>query len=163
MLRFDREIKGTRDSDHYATPKCLYRQLNQEFSFSFDPCPLRCSFNGLALPWYGNIYVNPPYSNIEPFIRKGITELDLGRAKAVVFLLPVRSDTRYWHELILPGANELRFIKGRLNFNESKCPAPFPSVLIVFRQPPGPLKVSTYFISKAAVQNRQSQQHENQF
>ena len=29
-------------------------------------------------------------------------------------------------------AKEIRFVKGRLNFNESKSPAPFPCVLVIF-------------------------------
>lgn len=29
-------------------------------------------------------------------------------------------------------ATEIRFIKGRLNFNESKSLAPFPCVLVIF-------------------------------
>jgi hypothetical protein len=148
MLRFVKEIKGTRASDHYATPKLLYRQLYQEFQFNFDPCPLRSSFDGLMQRWRESVYVNPPYSNIEPFIRKGINELDSRRAQTIVFLLPVRSDTRYWHELIMPRANELRFIKGRLNFNEAKSPAPFPCVIVIFYKQRSPLKVSSFIQSK---------------
>lgn len=148
MIRFVKEIKGTRNSDHYATPRDLYRQLNDEFQFTFDPCPLRSSFNGLLLHWHGNIYANPPYSNIAPFIRKGITELECGRARIVVFLLPVRSDTRYWHELILPKAKEIRFIKGRLNFNETRSPAPFPCVIVVFCKERSTLTISGFIPEK---------------
>ena len=27
-------------SDNWETPKYLYDELNQEFNFNFDPCPL---------------------------------------------------------------------------------------------------------------------------
>lgn len=79
-----------------------------------------------------NIYINPPYSNIEPFIRKGLDEIKVGRANKCVYLIPIRSDTKYWHDLVLKYAYEIRFVKGRLNFNESKSPAPFPCVLVIF-------------------------------
>ena len=132
MIRFNKEIQGTRDSDHYATPKRFYDKLHDEFNFNYDPCPLRSEFNGLLTEWNGNVYINPPYSNIEPFIKKGIEELKIGNADVLVYLIPVRSDTKYWHSLIMPYATEIRFVKGRLNFNESKNPAPFPCVLVIF-------------------------------
>tara|TARA_R110000744_G_C18921429_1_gene511893 strand:+ start:44 stop:493 length:450 start_codon:yes stop_codon:yes gene_type:complete len=134
MIRFNKEIQGTRESDHYATPKEFYNRLNKEFIFDYDPCPLRSSVDGLLTEWKGNIYVNPPYSNIEPFIYKGINEIKNGNAKKIIYLIPIRSDTKYWHNLIMPYANEIRFIKGRLNFNDSKSPAPFPCVIVVFNE-----------------------------
>ena len=134
MIRFNKEIQGTRESDHYATPKKFYKKLNKEFDFDYDPCPLRSEVDGILTKWEGNIYINPPYSNIEPFISKGIEELRKGNADKLVYLIPIRSDTKYWHNLIMPYAYEIRFIKGRLNFNESKSPAPFPCVLVIFNK-----------------------------
>jgi len=134
MIRFVKAIQGTRDSDNYATPKKFYDKLNKEFQFDFDPCPLRSEVDGLYIDWNGNIYINPPYSNIEPFIKKGIMEIQDGRAKVCVYLIPMRSDTKYWHELIMKYASEIRFVKSRLNFNESKSPAPFPCVLVIFNK-----------------------------
>ena len=147
MIRFVKAIQGTRDSDNYATPKVFYRKLHSEFKFDFDPCPLRSEVDGLLLDWNGNIYVNPPYSNIEPFIEKGIHEIQKGNANKIVYLIPMRSDTKYWHNLIMKYGSELRFVKGRLNFNESKSPAPFPVVIIIFDKILGGngLKVCSYF------------------
>lgn len=48
-------------------------------------------------------------------------------------LIPSRTDTRYWHDFIFPYAKEIRFIKGRLKFNNNKNPATFPSAVIVFK------------------------------
>ena len=47
-------------------------------------------------------------------------------------LLPSRTDTRYFHEYIQHRA-EIRFIKGRLKFSDSKNGAPFPSMLVIYR------------------------------
>jgi site-specific DNA-methyltransferase (adenine-specific) len=131
MIRFSKDIQGTRNSDDYATPIKFYEKLNKEFEFDFDPCPFQSDFDGLTTDWNGNIYINPPYSSIEPFIKKGIEELKNGNANKCVYLIPVRSDTKYWNDLIMQYASEIRFVKGRLNFNESKSPAPFPCVLVV--------------------------------
>jgi len=132
MIRFNKEIQGTRESDHYATPVKFYKKLNNEFQFNYDPCPLRSEVDGLLTEWKGIIYINPPYSNIAPFLIKGIEEIKNGNSKKLVFLIPIRSDTKYWHNLIMKYAKEIRFIKGRLNFNELKSPAPFPCVLVIF-------------------------------
>lgn len=132
MIRFNKEIQGTRNSDDYATPIKFYDKINKEFNFDYDPCPLKSDFDGLKTEWIGNIYINPPYSKIKPFIEKGISEINKGNAKFCVFLIPIRSDTAYWHDLIIPNAKEIRYIRGRLNFNESKTPAPFPCVLVIF-------------------------------
>ena len=132
MIRFNTKIHGTRDSDNYCTPKAFYRKLDYEFGFDLDPCPFKSEIDGLLLEWNGNIYVNPPYSNIEPFLLKGIAELKTGKADKCIYLIPVRSDVKYWHNIIMKYASEIRFIKGRLHFNESKSPAPIPCVLIIF-------------------------------
>lgn len=48
-------------------------------------------------------------------------------------LLPARTDTRWFHEYIYNKA-EIRFIKGRLKFGNSKNSAPFPSMVIIFQR-----------------------------
>ena len=50
----------------------------------------------------------------------------------VVMLIPARTDTKYFHEFIYHKAKEIRFIKGRLKFGDSKNSAPFPIMIIVF-------------------------------
>ena len=47
-------------------------------------------------------------------------------------LIPSRTDTRWFHEWVY-GKAELRFVKGRLRFNDSKHSAPFPSLVVVYR------------------------------
>ncbi|WFD12230.1 hypothetical protein [Tepidibacter hydrothermalis] len=47
-------------------------------------------------------------------------------------LIPSRTDTKYWHEWIF-GKAEIRFIKGRLKFDDSKNSAPFPSAIVIFK------------------------------
>lgn len=62
-------------------------------------------------------------------------------AKAtVVCLVPSRTDTKWWHDYAMKG-NEIRFIKGRLKFGNSKNSAPFPSAIIVFGKTHKDLKV----------------------
>ena len=49
----------------------------------------------------------------------------------VVMLLPARTDTKWFHDYIYHKA-EIRFIRGRLKFGDSKNSAPFPSMVVVY-------------------------------
>ena len=118
-------------SDNWNTPKSLYKQLNKEFLFDFDPCPQTPDFDGLFIEWGARNFVNPPFSNWQKWVKKGYEEYL--KDKTVVFLIAARTDTRAFHDYILPYAKEIRFIRGRLKFSGSKCPAPFPSMVVIFK------------------------------
>lgn len=106
---------GLVNNDHWETPDYLYEELNKEFNFDFDPCPLYSKIDGLAIPWGKVNFVNPPYNRIDKpkFILKAYNEWKLG--KICVLLLPAATGTKQFHEIILPNA-EVRFIKGRISF-----------------------------------------------
>lgn len=115
----------------WQTPKAVYQILDAEFNFDHDPVPSKYTVDGLSSDWGGSNYVNPPYGRELPkFIKKGYEEWQKG--KTVVFLIPSRTDTRWWHDYVMK-ADEIRFIKGRLKFDEYKNSAPFPSALVIFR------------------------------
>lgn len=103
-------------SDDWATPKEFYDELDREFYFDFDPCPLHSEVDGLLIDWGGANYVNPPYSRKlkEAFVIKAIEESKKG--KLCVMLLPVSTSTKLFHEHIQPNAKEIRFVKGRIKF-----------------------------------------------
>jgi site-specific DNA-methyltransferase (adenine-specific) len=123
----------SKKSDDWATPQNLYALLDSEFGFDFDPCPLNRTFDGLEVNWGKRNFVNPPYSNQRAFIEKGNLELMRGNAELNVYLLPARTDTKLFHELIY-GKSEIRFLRGRLKFGDSKNSAPFPSMVCVMRK-----------------------------
>ena len=115
----------------WTTPKSVYKELNKEFHFLFDPCPSLPKFDGLKVNWHKRNFVNPPYGRaIVQWIKKGYEESLKGRL--VVFLIPSRTDTRWWHDYIMK-ADEIRFIRGRLKFGGATNAAPFPSCVAVFR------------------------------
>jgi site-specific DNA-methyltransferase (adenine-specific) len=82
--------------------------------------------------WNGRVFCNPPYSNIRDFLEKGRNEIEAGRAEVVVYLLPARTGTRWFHDLILH-RGEIRFLRGRLRFGDASNVAPFDSMVVVFR------------------------------
>jgi len=107
---------GSEPNDHWATPKWLYDQLNEEFKFDFDPCPLHANFDGLTIEWGRSNFINPPYNRVDKpkFIQKAFEECLKG--KVCVMLIPVSTSTKQFHEVILPNA-EIRFLKGRVAFS----------------------------------------------
>lgn len=113
-------------SDYWATPPEIVSCLESEFgAFDLDPCcrpetaKARKFFveadDGLAQQWHGRVFLNPPYSNPAPWLQKAIEETETGRASLVVALLPVSTDTAWFHDLVKPHA-EIRFVRGRIRF-----------------------------------------------
>ncbi len=113
--------RSIKHSDNWATPEKLYQELNDEFGFDFDPCPLNLNeitpeTDGLLSDWGKRNFVNPPYSRRlkEQFIKKAILEATKG--KLCVLLIPVSTSTAIFHDYILPNASEIRFLRGRVRF-----------------------------------------------
>lgn len=131
---------GNINSDHWATPKKLYEELNKEFNFDFDPCPLNSNFDGLKTEWGISNFVNPPYNRVDKpkFIQKAFDEWKKG--KTCVLLIPAATSTRQFHDLILPNA-EIRFVKGRIAFEgyntkgeySTKNKGKHDSMIVIFR------------------------------
>ena len=125
-------------TDMRETPQDFFNKLNKEFNFDVDVCATKenakCKKfytpeeNGLQQNWAGTCWMNPPYGReISRWVKKA------AESKAtVVCLLPARTDTRWFHEYIYNKA-EIRFIKGRLKFGNSDNSAPFPSMIVIFK------------------------------
>lgn len=129
-------------TDQWATPHDFFDKLNNEFQFDLDPCAdetnAKCKKyytkedDGLAQNWDGfRVFCNPPYGRE---IGKWVKKASETRGGLVVMLIPARTDTSYWHDYI-HGKAEVRFIRGRLKFGDSKNSAPFPSAVVIFREP----------------------------
>lgn len=123
------KVHFTSYKQDWKTPKAVYQTLNAEFNFDFDPCPTKPKFDGLTTEWGQCNFINPPYNELRKWLEKGFTEWKKG--KTVVFLIPSRTDTIAWHDYVMK-ATEIRFIKGRLRFNDNRKDAPFPSAIIIF-------------------------------
>ncbi|MBG9915274.1 adenine methyltransferase [Bacillus sonorensis] len=130
------------ETDLWATPQYFFDRLNKEFNFTLDPCSnglnnkcdryFTAEDDGLSREWQGEtVFMNPPYGRvIGDWVRKAYEE-GQKRGTKVVALIPARTDTKYWHEYVM-NAREIRFVKGRIKFGDSKNSAPFPSAVVVF-------------------------------
>lgn len=127
-------------TDQWSTPQWFFDKLNDEFHFTLDPCAdefnHKCEKyftkeqNGLIQDWSGErVFCNPPYGReIGEWVKKCATS----DAEIVVMLIPARTDTKWFHEFIY-NKTEIRFLRGRLKFGNSKNSAPFPSMVVVFK------------------------------
>lgn len=136
------KVMYSNKSDEWETPIDLFNSLNNEFMFTLDPCATaenhKCSKwfsakdNGLEKSWGGHtVFCNPPYSQIKLWAKKAWEE-HFNPDTTIVMLIPARTDTQYFHNYIYHRA-EIRFIKGRLKFGDGKNPAPFPSMIVIWR------------------------------
>jgi len=128
-------------SNEWETPQEFFDRLNLEFNFTLDAAATdenaKCAKyftlneNGLAQSWQGEtVFLNPPYGRaVGEWIAKAHAEAE--RGATVVCLIPARTDTRYFHDHCFKG--EVRFVRGRLKFGNSKNSAPFPSAVVIFR------------------------------
>jgi len=125
----------------WATPQKLFDQLNKEFLFDLDvaanstnaKCPKFYdeSANGLAQDWKGVCFMNPPYGRAIPkWVEKAYNE-SIKHTSRIVCLLPVRSDTKWWHNYVMK-SYEIRLMNRRLTFEGASNKAPFPACIVVF-------------------------------
>lgn len=86
-------------------------------------------------------WMNPPFGRELPkFLDKALSELWKTTEHTEVWcLIPARTDTAWFHDLVWPNADMIWFLQGRINFLEhgdcKKASAPFPNMLVVFRGP----------------------------
>lgn len=115
-------------------------------NFDLDPCAapdprpwntakkhLSLEDDGLAQPWAGRVWLNPPYGNDVALWMKKMAAHRNGIA-----LTFARTETEWWKLYVWPIATALLFIYGRLNFcypdgSVSQYNAGGPSVLIAYR------------------------------
>jgi len=114
----DRNIK---ENNNWATPEYFYKPLNDRFDFDFDPCPLNTGEinkenDGLLIEWGERNFVNPPYSRAlkEAFVKKALQVSQNG--SLCVLLIPVSTSTALFHDVILPNAKEIEFVRRRIKF-----------------------------------------------
>ena len=134
MKSFD----STTGESTWITPPELQKTLGE---FDLDPCAaddmpywtatrmVTKSEDGLKVDWTGErVWLNPPYGRfIVPFLE---------RMHKGIALLPVRTDCKWFHELVAKRADALFFLKGRVRFidkNGRKAGSPaFASMLVSY-------------------------------
>ena len=117
-MSFTTRTEATRDD--WQTPIELVSDLGL---FDLDPCancdaPTRLARqgftvkdNGLALPWNGRVWLNPPYGREARTWLAKLAEHGNGIA-----LIPPRVGAKWFHETVLATFDAILFHKGRIAF-----------------------------------------------
>ncbi len=131
-------------SDTWITPPDIIARLGGADSFDLDPCaapaqPWPCARrsyteaeDGLAQPWDGRCWVNPPYGReLEAWMAKLAAH---GQGTALIF---ARTETEAFFKTVWRRASALLFLEGRLHFHyedgtRAKANGGAPSVLIAY-------------------------------
>jgi len=141
-------------TDNWPTPQDFYDRLNDEFNFELDVCSSRANHkapfyfaldhedaarrDGLEADWSdggatGAVWMNPPYGKtIRAWMAKAF-ETAHSTGRTVVCLVPVRSSSLWWHDLVLDTGAEVRYVKGRLTFGDATNTAAFGSAVVIYR------------------------------
>lgn len=124
----------------WSTPQDLFDKLNEEFGFTLDVASTHENAktsrhytqeeDGLKQSWDNEIvWCNPPYGRgLADWVKKASEQL----GGVCVMLIPSRTDTKWFHEYIYHKA-EIRFLKGRLKFGGHKTAAPFPNMVVIWK------------------------------
>lgn len=130
------------ESDEWETPQAFFDDLDDDNHFTLDVAANaenhKCERyytkedDGLSQPWDGVVWCNPPYSEVEKWVRKADQECRDNGTRTIM-LLPARTDTKWFHDFIYQRYG-IEFIRGRLKFSGAKNPAPFPSMLVFFEE-----------------------------
>lgn len=142
-------------SDEWGTPGWIWRPLSEALNgFDLDPAsgaernPIADEqftgppdgTDGLSEPWHGDVWVNPPFSDMGDWTEKARNEARRDEVDTVWFLMPNRSATGYYHnDFIQEAALKVEF-QGRVDFDTTAdnggSGAPFPVIIVVFGDPP---------------------------
>jgi hypothetical protein len=129
------------DTTTWLTPPGLINSLGE---FDLDPCTpaempwatARCRYtpvhDGLVQPWFGRVWLNPPYGREVDAWMKKMCEHNSG-----VALIFARTETACWHDYIWEKASGILFLRGRLHFHypngeRAKANAGAPSALVAY-------------------------------
>lgn len=146
MATHHHKLETSSKSDEHYTPAKIKDALllfNPE-GFSLDPCSnsatepnivADCHYtidhNGLAQPWFGSVFCNPPFSAIKPWATKAIQEISRGEMSELIFLS--KFDGRVsWFSILMEHSNLYCVVQGYCRYGEMTTPATFTTVLWYF-------------------------------
>lgn len=106
--------------------------------------------DGLHQRWRGAVWCNPPYSDIEPWVRRAFFAQEHEHATVAMLLPCNRTEQPWWQTLIEPVRDgrgqsrlETHFLPGRIKFGHpgnrdavGVGSPPFGCVLLIWRQAP---------------------------
>lgn len=135
------------ETDEWSTPLSFVRPLARALGgFDLDPAsgaetsPIAQTTytedeDGLSKPWFGRVWLNPPYSEMAAWMEKCMAESKQDNTDVILALVKGDTSTDWWHRYA-PEADAVAFLDHRLKFGEDAGSAPFPNHVFVFGDAP---------------------------
>ena len=131
-------------SEEYETPDEIFKPLQKEFNLVLDVCAAKenkkCQKyftkedDALTKDWNENFWMNPPFGRqLGKWVERAYLESQKHSVIGVL-LLPVRSNTIWWHKYIIDTKAELRFLKGEIKFVGYKKGLWLPFAVVIFKK-----------------------------
>lgn len=127
--------------DEYNTPKWVTYPLSEAIDgFDLDPCTSdeftsiakeSYEVGGIKKGWKGDVWLNPPYSDIGPWLKKVQREIEFGNADRVFALVPYRTQTQ-WFQNNVSLVSAICFVEGCISFGDSDDTAPFGNIILYY-------------------------------
>jgi phage N-6-adenine-methyltransferase len=132
-------LQSLPEKDTWQTPSWLTDGIGAAIGgFDLDPCAgpdtriaetnysIQRGENGLQQDWFGDVWVNPPFTSKVDWVHKAISEYDDPDGADRVFLLtPDSTDVKSWfHGDIVPTAEYVWFAEGRVKFLDPQTGEP---------------------------------------
>ena len=135
------------DRDSRFTPKDFMEHVYTAFGeIALDPCAHALSpviahrrimlsegGDGLIDDWSERLaFMNPPFSSLLVWMKRALQQWQIGNIETVVCLVPVRSDSAWFHETLSPVA-DIYLLQGRVRFlgiQGKAQPTPFSLMLV---------------------------------
>jgi len=119
----DTSFQKTTASDEWQTPWEIVHALGD---FDLDPCASNANHkapdfytkdeDGLAQPWHGRVWCNPPYS--QPALYQFCEKMaEHGNGILLIF---ARTGNKVWQEIIFPKATAVLFLRKRIQFIDNQ-------------------------------------------
>lgn len=132
----------TGGSDEHDTPVDFFAPIAEAVDgFDLDPAASETSDladrnvtkdeDGMSIPWEGDVWLNPPYSEVADWMEYARNQYEHGNADRIVALVFARTGTRWWHNHATT-ADLVCLVKGRLTFGDAENSAPAPSAVLVW-------------------------------
>lgn len=140
----------TGGSDEHDTPVSFFAPIAEAVGgFDIDPAASETSDlaernvtkdeDGLSIPWNGDVWLNPPYSEVGDWMEYARNQYEHGHANRVVSLVFARTSTQWWHNHATT-ADAVCFVEGRLTFGGADNSAPAPSAVVIWGEIPAALE-----------------------
>lgn len=123
------DVMGAIDLDP-ASSQAAQATVGAAHWFGLDH-PTESHRDGLALAWFGHVWMNPPYGDeIGEWVDRLIHQYETGQVVEALALLPSRTDTAWFHRALRGKPYPICLVQGRLKFSGAENSAPFPSVIV---------------------------------